>query len=255
MRAFFALALNAFREARRNRVTLIVGLFAAVLVIASSLVMEVTVVTFDRVLTDVGIGGMSIMLAFLAVFLSSSQLSREIERRTIFLVVSKSISRTTFLLARFAGNMLTLAVLLLTMGAIFVAVVVVLGREVTSAQLAAISMLWTELLVLSAVGFLISSFAGQLVSAIVTVSVYFVGHLSADVYELAQKAKEPLLRGLGKGIYYILPNLARLNYRPRATYNVAPGLSLMLESTAYAFLYTGVLLAVAALIFSRRDFR
>ncbi|HYX92583.1 MAG TPA: ABC transporter permease, partial [Myxococcaceae bacterium] len=68
MGAFLALTLNAFREARRNRVTLAVGLFAAALLIASSLVTEVTVVTFDRVLTDVGIGGMSIMLAVLAVF-------------------------------------------------------------------------------------------------------------------------------------------------------------------------------------------
>jgi ABC-type transport system involved in multi-copper enzyme maturation permease subunit len=255
MGAFVALTLNAFREARRNRVTLAVGLFAAALLIASSLVTEVTVVTFDRVLTDVGIGGMSIMLAVLAVFLSSSQLSREIERRTIFVVVSKPISRSMFLLARFAGNMLTLAVLLIAMGGIFAVVVLVVGNHLTAAQFTAISMLWTELLVLSAVGFLFSSFASQYVSALVTVSIYFAGHLSADIYDLAQRAKQPLLRWLCEGVYYVLPNLSRLNYRPRATYNVPASASLILDSTAYAFCYTGVLLALAALIFSRRDFK
>ena len=110
MGPFVALALNGFREARRNRVTLLVAIFALAMLLSTSLVLEVTVGTFDRVITDVGLGAMSLMLVLLTVFLSSGLISREIERRTIFLMVSKPISRGAFLVGRLLGNMLTGAI-------------------------------------------------------------------------------------------------------------------------------------------------
>ena len=103
MGPFIALTLNGFREARRNRVTLIVALFALSLLLSSSLVVEVTVGVFDRVLTDMGLGSMSLMMVLLTIFLSSGLISREIERRTIFLMVSKPLSRGAFLVGRLFG--------------------------------------------------------------------------------------------------------------------------------------------------------
>ena len=254
MGEFLALTLNGFREARRNRVTMVVAVFAIGLLLASTLVTNVSLSTFDRVLTDVGIGVMSIILVLLAVYLSSGMLSREIERRTLFLIVSKPISRTTFLLGRFAGNMLTLLVLLLLMGAVFLGVALY-GTEITEAQVVAIGMLYFELMILSAVGFAVSSFSGQMVSGTVTVGAYFAGHLSADIYNLGEKSEVTALRWLAKGIYYALPNLERVNYRPQATYAVFTPLSELAKNGGYAIAYSVVMLTIASILFQRRDFK
>jgi Cu-processing system permease protein len=181
MHPFIALAFNGFREARRNRVTVVVGVFALALLLSTTLVVAVTINTFERVVTDMGLGAMSLTLVLLAIFLSSGLLSREIERRTIFLMVSKPISRGAFLVGRLMGNMLTLTVLQAAMAGLFFLLVVSYGYPITQAHLVATVMLWFELWVLSGVGFLMSSFSSQMVSAFVTVGVYFAGHLSGDI--------------------------------------------------------------------------
>jgi Cu-processing system permease protein len=255
MSAFAAMVWNGFREARRNRVTVVVGVFAVVVLLSSTLVTEVTVSTFERVLSDFGLGMMSIILVFLAIYLSSGLLSREIERRTIFLVVSKPLSRSRFLIARLLGNMLTLGVLLVAMTLIFFLELALYRAPIHSQHLIAAGALWFELLVVVSAGFFFSSFAGQMVSAVATTGLYFAGHLSGDIYQLAARSESGALRVLGKGIYYLLPNLDRINFRPLATYNVPIEASAVVGSIAYGVAYAAVLSTLAALIFSRRDFR
>ncbi|WNG63039.1 ABC transporter permease subunit [Archangium gephyra] len=255
MGPFIALALNGFREARRNRVTLLVAIFALAMLMSTTLVLEITVGTFDRVITDVGLGAMSLMLVLLAIFLSSGLISREIERRTIFLMVSKPLSRGAFLVGRLAGNMLTVTVLQLLMAALFFAMMFFYQSPISPAHLAAVGMLWFELWVLSAVGFLMSSFSSQMVSAFVTVSVYFAGHLSSDIYSLASKSQSGAIQALGKAVYYVLPDLSRFNYRPHATYYAPITSSELLSAATYGMAFTGVLVALAVVLFNRRDFR
>ncbi|MGO9830755.1 MAG: ABC transporter permease [Myxococcaceae bacterium] len=255
IRSFWAIAFNGFREARRNRVTLVLAFFAGLLLLSSSLITDITIATFDRVLIDIGLGGMSLILVLLAIFLSTGLLSREIERRTIFMVVSKPVSRGLFLVARLAGNMLTLTALQLLMGALLLLEFWVLKTPVTWPTVLAIAMLWFELLLLSALGFLMSSFAGQMTSVFVTVSAFFIGHLSGDIYTLARRSKNVGLQLLGKAVYYVLPNLERLNLRAQASYGVVTPMKVWAASGVYALAYAGVLVWLAVVLFRRRDFR
>lgn len=255
IQSFLALTLNGFREARRNRVTLAVGAFAILALVSSTLVTGVTLQTYPRVLCDVGLGSMNLILVFLAIFLSSGLLAREIERRTIFLIVSKPLSRTQFLLARLCGNLLTLLVLLVTMGVIFIGEMALNSVAITQPQLIAMVGLFFELVLLSSIGFLFSSFTTQMVSAIATCGLYFAGHLSTDIYRLSAHSQDTLIRSLGKAAYYVLPNLERLDFRPMATYGVHLPASVVLSAAGYALAYSAGLLAIATVIFNRRDFR
>ncbi|WP_338864188.1 ABC transporter permease [Myxococcus stipitatus] len=255
MNAFSAMVWNGFREARRNRVTVVVGAFAAVVLLSSTLITEVTVATFDRVLTDFGLGMMSLILVFLTIFLSSGLLSREIERRTIFLVVSKPVSRTHFLLARLAGNMLTLAVLMAAMMLIFISQLVLFQVSLNATHLVAAAGLWFELLVLTSAGILFSSFAGPAVSAIATTGIYFAGHLANDLYEIAKWRDPGAVKTFATGLYYLLPNLERVNFRPHATYALPVDAATFFSGVGYALGWAGLFTAVAIFIFERRDFR
>ncbi len=99
--------------------TLIVVAFALVMIASTSVILNMTVFTFDRVATDFGLGVMSLLLVGLAIFLGSTQLSREIEKRTVFLVLGKPLSRTNFVLGRVLGTVLTLWAMLAAMTALF----------------------------------------------------------------------------------------------------------------------------------------
>lgn len=255
MSAFAAMAWNGFREARRNRVTVVVGAFLGLMLLSSQLVTEVTVNTFERVLTDFGLGTMSLILVFLAIFLSSGLLSREIERRTIFLIVSKPVSRTRFLLARVAGNMLTLTALLLLMAALFFLELKIYGAPVRGTQVIALCFLLVELLVLTSAGVLMSSFAGTTVSALSVVGLYLAGHLAPDLYALSSTPEAGPIRSFGKILYYLVPNLERLNFRPQAAYQLPVDASAALSSLGYGLAWSAVFLCAASIIFSKRDFK
>lgn len=255
MRVILALMLAGFREALRNRITVVVGVFAGVLILLTTLVMNTTVFTLDRAVTDFGLGVMALLLAALSMFLSVGMLSREIEKRTVFLVMSRPISRTQFVVGRYLGMMLTLTVLLLAMTALYFLQVLTFGVKPTGAMAAAVLGLWVELFILSALGLLLSASAGQLVGALSLVGVYLGGHLSPDLFALAQRSDLPGLALVCRILYAVVPNLDRLDYRVEAAWESTISLPELASSCGVGAAWALLFLSVASLVFSRRDFR
>ncbi len=255
MRIIIALALAGFREAIRNRVTVVVGVFAGVMLLLTTLMLNVTLFSLDRIVTDFGLSVMSLLLSGLAIFLSSGLISKEIERRTIFLVVSRPVSRTQFVLGRFLGNVLTLGTLQLVMGALFLLQLVLFNVPKTEAQLAAMLGLTAELVLLTAVGLLCSVLSSQLISALTCVGLYLLGHLANDLYAIATKSPSGALQNAGKFAYYLLPNLSRVNFRGAAAFEQAIDWSAFAGSIVYILGYTVVLLLLTTFAFDRRDFK
>jgi Cu-processing system permease protein len=255
MSGLSALVLNGFRESRRNRVTLVVFLFAFLMIFSATFAMELTVATFDRVMTDLGLGVMALITSFLAIFLATGLIPREIERRTIFMVVSKPISRSMFVVGRFLGNMLTLYAVLTMMVVLFFVQLQLGKSQVTQAHVAAVIGLALELLVISAVSFLFASASSQFVASVISVGLYFLGHLATDLYTMASRSQSAVLSMGGKALYYVLPNLDRLDLRPRATYGELTSWAELGGSAVYAVGYSVVLLVIACLLFEKRDFK
>lgn len=249
------IALAGFTEARRNRVTLIIVAFALVMLLSTTLVINLTVFTIDRVATDFGLGVMSLLLVGLAIFLSSSQLSREIDRRTIFLVLSRPVSRAQFVVGRTAGTVLTLWAMLAAMAALFFAQASLLRLEITQAQAAAIGGLAVELVFLASMGALFSSLTSPLVSSLSSIGLYLIGHGATDLWEIASRSKSEAVQQIGRAIYWVIPQLDRLDYRLAAAYAMPIDWQGFGVSTAYAFGYAGALLVAAVVVFDRVDFK
>lgn len=255
MSGFLAVAWNGFREASRNKVTMVLAAFAVVLLCSTVLVQEATVSTLARVVTDFGLGTMVLMLVPLAIYLSCGLIPREIERRTVFLIVTRPLSRTAFIGARILGNAITLGAILLAMVAVFGLELWITRTPFSAAMAASLGALYLELMVITAAGMMFSAMSSQLVSAVITVGLYFAGHLSGDIYRVAARSETPSVRWLGKAVYYLVPNLEVLNFRPMATYElpVSPGALGAAAATGVAyFLLFGI---GATLIFERRDFK
>lgn len=253
--SFAALAWSGFQESRRNRVTLVIAAFAVVMLMVALLLSSAAVAAIERVVVDVALGSMSLVLVVLTVFLSSGGLSRELERRTIYLVVSKPVSRGLFLLARQASTMLTASALLVGMMLVFGLELLLYQVPFHASFVAAAAGLWLELFLLCSVGLLFSTFSGQLVSLTATLGLYFAGHLAEDLYRLSSRVEVGAVRAVGKAVYYLLPNLERVNFRGRATYLLDVPAQELLAAAGYTLGYSAVVLALGVLIFARRDFK
>jgi len=250
-----ALVSAGFTEARRNRVTVVLAVFAMTLILLTTVMLNTTVFTLDRAVTNFGLGVMSVLLVGLTIYLTVGMLSREIEKRTLFLIISRPVSRQLFVVGRALGVGLTLTVLLLLMAAIYATQVALFEVPPTWAMAAAIGGLWIELMVLASLGIFFSSFAGQLVSGISVLGLYFVGHLTPDLFRWSQRQAGGLVSQLADVAYRVLPNLDRFDYRDDAAYALSVSGSEFVATLVYGLAWCAGLLTLAALIFSRRDLK
>ena len=255
MNGIAALAINGFRESRRNRVTVVVFLFAFLLIFSATFALEMTVATFERVMTDLGLGVMSLITVLLTIFLGSGLIPREIERRTIFMIVSKPVARSAFVIGRLLGNLFTTYFVMSIMVVLLIGQILLEGAPIRQPLIVAMIGIALEVMVLSAVSFAFAAGSSQFVTAVCCSGLYFLGHLATDLYKFSDRAKVPALRFFGKVAYYVLPNLDRLDWKGRATYADVTDWSEVGSSALYAVGYSVIMVLIATAVFEKRDFK
>jgi Cu-processing system permease protein len=255
MRAIAVIAWNSFREARRDRVNVVLGAFAVILLSSSFLLTELTSITVERVVTDFGLGTMTLLLVGLAVYLACGMLPREVERKTVFLVVTRPLTRSAFFVGRYLGNMLSLGLMLVSMTLVLSLQFYLSEVPWTQPRLLSVAGLFLELGVLTAMGMFLSAFAGQVTSAVTTAGLYFAGHLADEIYRTAERSDAAGVSVLGKVVYYLVPNLERVNFKTAAAHGTQVPWSTFGSGAGLTLGYILVFLALGAFIFERRDFK
>ena len=118
MARVYAITLNTFREAVRDRVLYGVLGFASAVLFFTLALSELSLHEQRRVVTDVGLASISLFSVLIAIFLGSSLLYKEIERKTLYVILPKPIGRTEFLLGKYFGIVTTAVVFVALMGAL-----------------------------------------------------------------------------------------------------------------------------------------
>jgi len=256
-----AIALNTFREALRHKVLYII-LFFTVLLIGFAVVLgSISIGESDRVIKHVGLSAISIFGIFLAMFVGVNLVYEEMERRTIYTIIAHGVPRRDFIIGKFLGLFLTIVFNFVLMGAILGLVLVAIPEASWHPAIAyAIFLSAFEMMIIIAFAILFSSFSTPVISAILTLAVYIAGHLSDDLLDYikilhheAYAFHSSIMIPLFKGIYAILPHLEEFNAKNQAADPAM--LQVTLFPIGYGILYTAVVLCLAGLIFSRRDFR
>jgi ABC-type transport system involved in multi-copper enzyme maturation permease subunit len=253
-----AIARNAFREAVRDRVLYNLVLFVLLLTGASIFIGELSGGQERRVIVDLGLSAMLLFGAFIAIFVGVGLVYKEIERRTIYAVFSKPVGRGEFLVGKYLGLCLTLLVNVLVMGVGVSLALLYVSRgwdPLIPTIWPAVLLIYMELMLLTAVALLFSSFSSPALSALLTFMVFIIGHFSADLKSLAVSLGSTSARYLITGLYYLLPNLANYSFITPAAHGRTPSAGFVFATALYALVYIGVILAAATLIFSRRNFK
>ena len=253
-----AIARNAFREAVRDRVLYNLVLFVLLLTAASIFIGELSGGQERKVIVDLGLSAMLLFGMFIAIFVGVGLVYKEIERRTIYAVFSKPVGRGEFLVGKYLGLCLTLLVNVLVMGVgVSLALLYIKGGwdPLIPTIWPAVLLIYLELMLLTAVALLFSSFSSPAFSALLTFLTFVIGHFSADLKALAASMGSTGARWFFTGLYYLLPNLANYSFITPAAHGRTPDAGFVFATALYALVYITVILAAATLIFSRRNFK
>lgn len=254
MKAVLAIAQNTFREAIRDRILYLLLVFALVMIAASRVVSVLTVGDQDKIIKDLGLATIGLFGVLTAIFVGVGLVFKEIERRTIYTIVTKPIHRHQFIVGKYLGLVLTLAVNTAVMTAGFYALLLVRGSA-TPRLLIAIGMSFVEFLVVTAIAVFFSSFSTPILSGIFTLSAYVLGHLSWSLLLLRDRIGEGFGATLCEWLYRLLPNLERFNVKAEVVHDLVLPASRVGWSAFYGVAWTSLILVAAALAFSRRDFQ
>lgn len=249
-----AIVLNTFKEAVRDRILYVLLIFALVMLIGSTILVTLSVGGEAKILKDLGLACISLFGTLIATFLGIGLISKEIEKRTVYTVLSKPIHRYQFILGKYLGLVLTLLVNVSAMTLSLIGLVYLWEGMSSPGLLFAMVFIFLELLLITASALLFSTFSSPTLSAIFTLCLFVVGHLSADLRLFATRFGGTITKFSAETLYYLLPNLSRLNFKDQAVHGVEIDGSIATLSFLYAVLYIAMLILAAMAVFRRRDF-
>ncbi len=250
-----AIAVNTFKEAVRNRVfylLVFVGIFFA---LSSEFISMLALGDRVKVLKDVGLASIHFFSVLVAIFTGINLVYKEIEKKTIYNILSKPISRASFIIGKFLGLGLTLLVALASMATIFFPFLLIISGTFDAGVAIYFLLLYFELLIITAISLLFSSFSTPILSSIFTITIFLVGHILWTFNQFSQFLVKPVSKVLAYFFYYILPNLDKFNIKNAVVMGNLPTAATIASSIVYAILYIAALLSLSIVIFSRREFQ
>ncbi len=253
MNRILSLALNTFRETIRDRILYAILIFALLMIGSTLFLGSLTIGQDYKILLDVGLASIELFGVAIAIFVGTSLLHKELDKKTVFIVLTKPVARWQFLIGKFLGLSATLGILLILMGSAFLGLVFWKAGSVLPGLVGAIGMIGLQLMLLVAVSLFFSTFSSPVLSMILTFCLYVIGHNTENLHILSQRAGDGT-RMVADALYAILPNLSAFDVKNAVVYggSIAPGQ--WLWAIAYGGLYAAALLAVASGIFERREF-
>ncbi len=261
MNKIFAIALNTYKEAVRNKVFYIILVFVLVLLAFSLILATLALGEDDRIIKHAGLSVINIFGLLLATFVGVNLVYEEMERRTIYTIIASGVTRTQFIVGKYLGLFLTIFVNVLIMGTLLIFLVGIWHNStITVSLFLALYLFLFEMMIITAFAVLFSSFSTPVLSAVLTFMCWIIGHLSEDLLEWSRRLFEQGSTGTANllyGLYYALPNLEIFNLVNYVTNQEDIGsiLNAVFLYPLYGILYAAILLMITILTFERRDFK
>lgn len=249
------IAGNTFQETIRDRVMYNI-LFFAVFIIGISLVIGSWSLNQQvKLVKDFGLAAMSIFGLLIAVFIGIRLIYQDIERKTIYMLVTKPIHRWQIVLGKYAGLLLTVFANIFVMTVSLLVVDLLIEHHVDWGLLPGILLILFEIMLVVAWALFFSSFTSPMLSAVLTVMIFIAGHLSPGLKLFTQLHPENASNRILLFIYAILPNLENFNIKTAVVEHLALPPLTVPNAVLYGIAYSGILLIATSLILEKRNFK
>ncbi len=252
-----SLAANTFRESVRNKILYAILAFALFVIGFTFFLADLSMGDMARIITDVGLASIHVFGVIMAVFIGITLVSHEVERKTVYLILSKPVPRWEFIVGKAMGLSLTLALTTLVMAVLLFVIQAVYryGGGVEPGIFVASAGIYMELVLLVCLASFFSTFTTPVLSAIFTISLFVIGHVTKDLVVFGARSSSAVVKGAAKALYYILPNLELFNWKNEVVYGGARSAAPILPAAGYLLAYAGAVLILACLLFTRKDFK
>ena len=268
MRQIWLGANAVFRESVRDRVPYSIVVFAVLMIAASYLISQMTAGQDVKIIKDLGLAALSIFGLLIAVFIGVGLVTKEVEKRSVYGLLTKPLSRSQFLLGKYAGLVMTLAVNLSVMMLALYGVLAYSNWMATAGlrlsweapavdprMLLAVVMIFAELMLVTALALFFSTFTSPLWATLLTLGLWVAGHFNADLRNFGEVVDSAPVIWVARVVYYVIPNLAPFDVKAEVVHGIDVAARHVVYTLAYAALYIGVLLTASVTISGRRDFK
>jgi ABC-type transport system involved in multi-copper enzyme maturation permease subunit len=258
MRNIWVVARNTFREAVRDRVLYNLVFFALLMMGAAILVGQISIGIEQSVIISLGLSAISVIGIFIAVFIGVGLVSKEMDKRTLYALLAKPVQRWQFLLGKYGGLVVTLAVNTAAMAVgLYVALWSVKHALAASDWyvLVAVYLIWLKLALIVALAMLFSCFTTPFLAILFTVGIYIAGLYAEDLRTMQAMNLTATTMKCLRGISYALPNFENFNVMGAVAHSRGVPATLVWQDTAYAVVYAAIVLWGSAMIFARRNLK
>ncbi|MFC1569608.1 ABC transporter permease [bacterium] len=251
----WTIALNTYKESIRNRVMINILLFAIGLMLLSMVVGEWSLGEQAKVIKDFGLSAMSIFGLLIAIFIGIRLMVQEMEQRTIYIIASKPIHRWEIVLGKYVGLALTLVANVALMSVTLMSIGFLIEGVFDFMLLPAIFLIYIEILIIVAFSLFFSSLMSPQLSAIATLVIYMIGHLTNFFYEYVQVYPDKGFHWIFKMLYYTMPNLEKLNLKMAVVEHSPQPSHAVGIASLYGLSYIIIVLLLTVIIFNKRDLK
>jgi Cu-processing system permease protein len=251
----WTIAKNGFRETIRDRILYFIGFFAFLQIIALRLLPQIAAATENKMLVDFGISSIALIGVIIVVFVGTGLINKEIEKRTVLVLIPKPINRAELVIGKHLGLCGVLAVTIVSMMVIYLGLLSLsnIVYPLGSLTIAAVFIL-LQLSLLTAVAILFGIFTSSTLATLMSIGIFMMGNASQELVKLGNLSKNAEIQNLTKIIYTVLPDFSRLNLINNAPYDTLPSAPELFGNAFYGILYTAVLLVISIVIFSEKEF-
>jgi Cu-processing system permease protein len=258
MRNVWAVASNTFREAVRDRVLYNLVFFALLMMGAAILVGQISIGIEQSVIVSLGLTAISIIGIFIAVFIGVGLVSKEMEKRTLYALLAKPVQRWEFLLGKYGGLVMTLALNTAAMAVGLYVALWMVKHPLDNSDwyvLVAVYLILLKLALIVALAMLFSCFTTPFLAILFTAAIYIAGVFAEELRTMQAVDLAPSTMKFFRGVSYLLPNFENFNVMGAVAHGRGVPASLVWQDTSYAILYAAIVLAAAAKVFSRRNLK
>jgi len=250
----FNIALNTFKEIVRNKFLYLILFFAFIFIIFSISLWQLTIWDDNKIIVDFGLAMIEIFWIVWVLFVWSQLLFKEVEWKTIFLILSKPIKRYEFILWKFLGFSGTIFLIILFQAILFLGVL--FFKEIEIDYLIIWSLIFTffKLEILLSLVFFLSTFMSNILTILVSILIYFLSHSFSLLITMAERTKNEIILYFTQGLQLLFPPLEVINIKDVIGSFSNYSFNFFLFNTFYSLVYLIIILVFTVIIFNRKKF-
>jgi Cu-processing system permease protein len=253
MRKIWLIGVNTFRESLRNKTLYILLVFALIVIGASKIFSFLTAEEEMKMIKDVSLSAIEFFGALIAIFSALGAVAREVEKRTIYTLLTKPISRNHFIFGKFFGVVLVLLVNFVIVSAFFIGLLLIKKTIPDIDIFKALLLIFIELVLMASITLSLATVSSEAFALIFSFFLYIVGNLTVYGKQMVERAENIVVKGLSDMLYTVVPNYANFNIRDKIAVGVPVSWLYVFKVSAYGFVYMAIVLLLTLYFFQKKE--